>query len=391
MFKSIKIQNFRGIKDLEIKDFGKLNLLVGKNNTCKTSVMEALAISVYPNNPVSFEHFNEIRGIKSFTMKQGSYKIRKELPFHKFQEFLKLFFYDQIISSKNQIVLDSSLLTSKLESQKIKITVEPILDKEHNQLKHKQINNSLSITGLLMNSTINTECSQSKLKIGRENNYSSPDFEGPLTLISENDQKIDHLLANIPELNGMYISSNELNNLSEFKKFFNSLKLSKRVPEVVKLLQKLEPRIKLIDSIDDHFYVDLGLDEMTRLESLGEGTIKLFGLCCFILDDSSVLNNGGVLFIDEIENGLHYTAQDTLWKWLFEIAEEKNIQIFATTHSLDTVRSFTEAAQITDEKDVRLFHFARHAENISVVQGDGKDLENWLNNYEETGHLGEIR
>ena len=54
MFKKITIQNFRGIKDLTIDDFGKINLLVGKNNSCKTSVLEALKIAYWKNA------FNEI-------------------------------------------------------------------------------------------------------------------------------------------------------------------------------------------------------------------------------------------------------------------------------------------------------------------------------------------
>jgi AAA15 family ATPase/GTPase len=40
---SVTIHNFRGLRDLELRDLGQINLLVGINNSGKTSVLEALS------------------------------------------------------------------------------------------------------------------------------------------------------------------------------------------------------------------------------------------------------------------------------------------------------------------------------------------------------------
>jgi AAA15 family ATPase/GTPase len=40
MIKDIRIQNYRGITDLQIKDFKRINLFVGKNGVGKTAVLE---------------------------------------------------------------------------------------------------------------------------------------------------------------------------------------------------------------------------------------------------------------------------------------------------------------------------------------------------------------
>lgn len=48
----------------------------------------------------------------------------------------------------------------------------------------------------------------------------------------------------------------------------------------------------------------------------------------------------GVILIDELENGLHYGIQEELWKLIFEISASQNIQVFATTQSLDVIRAF---------------------------------------------------
>jgi AAA15 family ATPase/GTPase len=45
---SITIHQFRGLRDLELKDLGRINLLVGINNSGKTSVLEALSIYCHP-------------------------------------------------------------------------------------------------------------------------------------------------------------------------------------------------------------------------------------------------------------------------------------------------------------------------------------------------------
>ncbi len=46
----------------------------------------------------------------------------------------------------------------------------------------------------------------------------------------------------------------------------------------------------------------------------------------------------GFLLIDEIDTGLHWTIMEDVWRLLVEVAKKSNVQIFATTHSLDCIR-----------------------------------------------------
>ena len=59
---------------------------------------------------------------------------------------------------------------------------------------------------------------------------------------------------------------------------------------------------------------------------------------------SLVNARGGVLLIDEFENGLHYSVQLDAWRMIFNLAQSLNVQVFATTHSWDAVESFQTAA-----------------------------------------------
>jgi predicted ATPase len=48
---------------------------------------------------------------------------------------------------------------------------------------------------------------------------------------------------------------------------------------------------------------------------------------------------GGILLVDEIDTGLHYTVMAEMWKLIYNAAKELDVQVFATTHSYDCVYS----------------------------------------------------
>ena len=44
MLNSLNIRNYRGLKELKINSLGKVNLITGKNNTGKSTILEAIAL-----------------------------------------------------------------------------------------------------------------------------------------------------------------------------------------------------------------------------------------------------------------------------------------------------------------------------------------------------------
>ncbi len=85
------------------------------------------------------------------------------------------------------------------------------------------------------------------------------------------------------------------------------------------------------------------------VNSLGDGVRRLFGL---LLAVTAARN--GFLLIDEIEIGLHWSVQQALWQSLFTFAEDLDVQVFATTHSEDTVSAF--ASVWSGHEDAGAFH-----------------------------------
>lgn len=72
---------------------------------------------------------------------------------------------------------------------------------------------------------------------------------------------------------------------------------------------------------------------------MGDGVWRMLGLALAIVNAKD-----GVLLVDEIDTGLHFTAMSDMWKMLWETAKRLNVQIFATTHSKDCWTSLEDIA-----------------------------------------------
>ena len=47
------------------------------------------------------------------------------------------------------------------------------------------------------------------------------------------------------------------------------------------------------------------------------------------------------MFIDEIDAGFHYSVMRDLWRLILRTAVANNVQVFASTHSLDCLRGLS--------------------------------------------------
>jgi hypothetical protein len=75
------------------------------------------------------------------------------------------------------------------------------------------------------------------------------------------------------------------------------------------------------------------------LSSLGDGMNRVLGIVLALIKAK-----GGLLLIDEVENGLHYSIQTDLWRLILRTAEQLDVQVFATSHSWDSIAAFQQAS-----------------------------------------------
>jgi predicted ATPase len=76
------------------------------------------------------------------------------------------------------------------------------------------------------------------------------------------------------------------------------------------------------------------------LGSLGDGAWRMLTLAIVLTQCV-----GGMLFIDEIDTGLHYTVMADMWRLIHAASRQFDVQVFASTHSYDCVHSLATICQ----------------------------------------------
>ena len=106
------------------------------------------------------------------------------------------------------------------------------------------------------------------------------------------------------------------------------------------------------------------------LKSLGDGATRMFAVALALANC-----RGGILLIDEVENGIHYSLQSKFWSMILRAAEDHNIQVLATTHSKDCIDGFADAALANPNVDANLVRIGRRNGKLRAVEYSKGQLE----------------
>ena len=98
--------------------------------------------------------------------------------------------------------------------------------------------------------------------------------------------------------------------------------------------------------------------EYRDINEFGDGLKHYISIIC-----SLYACENGYLFIDEIDNGIHYSQLDRLWKIILAISKELNVQVFATTHSKECIESYARVAKRLADEDISFIELGRDKTN----------------------------
>lgn len=134
---------------------------------------------------------------------------------------------------------------------------------------------------------------------------------------------------------------------------------------LVEALQQVDPRILSVQMDNDRILAKVeGCNHLLPLQALGSGMLHF--ICIF---SAVACNKGGFVCIDEIGNGLHYSACRVLWNVLLPYAHKHHVQLFVTTHREDVLRSFAEAcATLKDVPSAAYINLIRAPESGHLEQ-----------------------
>lgn len=174
---------------------------------------------------------------------------------------------------------------------------------------------------------------------------------------------IDHETPVIPS----FVLTGELTEFSS-----DSLDISGGMLKVFQVIDRTINFIEVKRFPDGNFTLFLKREEGEKLPiSLYGGAIKRVAEIFL----RATNNKYKILLIDEIENGIHYTSQRNLWRVLFRLAVELDVQIFATTHSLEILQAFADVGlELEQECSSAYFELARKLKTNQII-GSRLDLE----------------
>jgi hypothetical protein len=104
------------------------------------------------------------------------------------------------------------------------------------------------------------------------------------------------------------------------------------------------------------------------MANLGGGATRLFHLACGL-----ILSVDDVCLVEEIENGVHHSVHPKMWAFILGVAKMHNIQVFATTHSLDCLRGFALASRELPEVRARVIRLDNEDGQIVPVMFDEEE------------------
>src|SRR5262249_30830035 len=111
---------------------------------------------------------------------------------------------------------------------------------------------------------------------------------------------------------------------------------------------------------------------------MGEGMRRVLSMVLAIANAP-----GGVVLIDEVENGLHHSVMKEVWTAIALVARRMDAQVFATTHSYECITAAHEAFTARGPYDLRLYRLDRNNGDIQVVGYDQETVGAAIDFYHE--------
>jgi AAA15 family ATPase/GTPase len=314
----LTIHQFRGIKELTLNDLGNVNILVGINNSGKTSILESIATYARPFDLSEWINTAWRREIKA--SRRSTVDVLNWL-------------FPQNLTSEGEIEFGETHISGrgKYSVTDVKARFEEIY----------RIPPTKSQIGLIeMEAEENNSEVGAKLTVQVQTFPDSPPQERVFEIW--NTQNKPYAKSTKPSLPVATITPvthriEQLSGISDLIK-------SKNKASVLQALNLFDPGVRDVailthQGMRSTIEIDHSAFNTTApVSAFGDGMRRAL---TFALTVPRV--KGGLLLVDEIETAIHFSALQELYSWLIKICQINDIQLFVTTHSLEAVDALLAA------------------------------------------------
>lgn len=326
MFRTITIENYRGIQKSVINGLSQINVFFGKNNCGKSSILEGIFLLTGQSNPLLPVSVNKTRGLVEAT-----------------EENLLMEFYKASPNNKINIVEDGDV---------------------HRELMIEMFKSSSHAVDLQGLETGKSNAGQGYYGLKYQYRLNGNDivYHSSLT-VSEDisaSAKIDVDKRYNEVIFSHYIPSTH--RLVELSDKLEKIIQNKQEDAILDVLRIVEPNLKDIQLLGRKIMVDVGLDKRLPINVLGDGFCKILSLILSIYDCA-----GGMLIVDEIDNGLHFSVMPKLWESIVSAVKKNNVQLFVSTHNIDMLKALVDVISYEDESLVASYKLVRKSDDEIVA------------------------
>ncbi len=272
LLNSLEIRNFRGFRHLQIERLGRVNLIVGKNNVGKSSLLEALQLYTRRGSPKLIWEILEARDENTRSPSSRTVNIGDLL------SSLKYLFYGR-----------KELNVSKVDEDGNR-KIQPLQPEEYE--------------------TVDNPVPRFTIQLGEQQKTS---YQLRLDTLASS-----LLRSEFVEINCVFILANGLSAEQDVD-LWDGVALRSLESDVLTSLRIIAPGVEGYSFVGDpESRTGLGrvpivrikdIDEPLPLRSLGDGVQRILGIALALVNATD-----GILLIDEIENGIHYSVQSELWQ-----------------------------------------------------------------------------
>lgn len=350
-YSSFHVQDFRGIRELTVEPLPRVNLIIGENNAGKTALLEAIFLHSAAFNPMAVSTVASLRGI-------GTYKIEFG---RMVQRPWSSLFSD--LDESRQIRLSARDASGRTRTLAINTTTDP------KDLAHVRSTSTHSVPNgqSAVSSSARTEILKWHYSGGGREEVS-------LLFLDGAELKTYPVVVRDPIYPGRFIGSRWVPNFVEIANQFGELEIEKREKDLLNILRLIEPRLTRLSTIlyggMPMLHADIGFGKLLPVAFIGDGLLRLTTIILWIIHTA-----GGVLLIDEVDNGFHYAHLRQIWTAIAQSAKQFNVQVFATTHSKECIIAAHSAFSQSFDYDFRLHRLEQMDTGIRVVAYDKEALE----------------
>jgi len=326
----LQIENYRLFQNFKLERLARVNLVAGRNNVGKSALLEAVYLVEARNFYTALSRILRERGESNDPTTRG-------------WVLYPLFF--------NYRLTENSIIEVKTGKRQLRIFVPPrqewdAIAEQRSLARRKDIDDEAVIP-------IRFEHSEKQpLNLFINPEGITTDRRFPTQLRTSKPEHV-HLIRGTDSLYDRY---------RYLAALWDKITLTDEADMVIKVLRIIEPTIEKIDFLSRQNNVKVlleGVEEPIFIGSLGDGMHHLLMIAVTLANAQK-----GLLLLDEIETGLHYSVLVDFWRLLFQAARELDVQIIATTHSWGCIAAFSQVWNEVEETEGQFCRLGRVGEQI---------------------------